>query len=66
MKQTFLPWIELCKNELDWGTISSTTNMNIVEKNPDKIVWARLSQNENAISFLEKNPTKICWHIFWK
>ena len=36
-------------------------NIDLLEKNQDKINWKELSENPNAISILEKNPDKIDW-----
>lgn len=35
----------------------------VMEKNPTKINWSRLSYNPNdrALDLLEKNPTEIDW-----
>jgi hypothetical protein len=33
-----------------------------VEQNPEKIDWAHLSMNPNAIHLLEANPEKINWY----
>ena len=32
-----------------------------MEQNPDKINWAFLSENPNAIHLMEQNPEKINW-----
>ena len=36
--------------------------INLLEKNPDKIVWDYLSANPNGISLLEQHPEKINWY----
>jgi hypothetical protein len=44
--------------------LSSSTNPNILsmlEKNPDRIHWSRLSSNPNAIHLLERNLDKVDW-----
>ena len=55
MRQTFLPWVELKKNKLNWEILSHyTIHMNILEQNRDKICWHDLSYNNDAITLLEK------------
>ena len=39
----------------------SPNSIKLLEKNPDKINWDNLSENENAIHLLERNPDKINW-----
>ena len=43
-------------------TLTENPNaIHILEKNPDKINWWRLSKNPNAIHILENNLDKIHW-----
>ena len=49
MRRTFLPWIELQKDELNWDVLSLfTKEMDILQQNREKINWSYLSINKNA------------------
>ena len=36
--------------------------MSLLERYPDKVDWARLSENPNAVHLLKQNPDKIHWY----
>ena len=55
-------WIKVEK--LDWKKLSSNPNaIQLLEANPDKICWSKLSKNPNpnALKLLQANPEKIDW-----
>ena len=59
-------WINI--ENIDLKNLSLNPNaIQLLEQNPDKIVWSELSLNPNAIHLLEKNQDKINWfslHLF--
>lgn len=44
--------------------ISFPNAIRLLEQNPDKINWSRLSGNPNAMHLLEANPGKLSNQIF--
>ena len=51
-------WIGLYNNPSEGA-------MQLLKKNPDKILWRELSRNpfEGAVQLLEQNPDKISWYF---
>ena len=41
--------------------IQNPNAIHLLEQNPDKIYWPKLSENPNAIHLLEQNIDKINW-----
>lgn len=59
-----LDWIDVTK--LNWSDLSKNENAkNLLEQNPDKINWEKLSENTSpfATHLLEKHPEKINWYV---
>jgi hypothetical protein len=53
--------------EINWKQVSAHGNksmMNLLESNPDKIDWNKLSMNPDAIHLLKRNQDKIDWRWF--
>jgi hypothetical protein len=50
--------------KINWAKLSASAEPKVIqllEENPTKIDWGKLSANPKAIKLLEENPTKINW-----